>query len=69
MVIRQVIRAFGGIRPMAVALEHKSHTTVQGWWEREVIPARRQPEVLAAAERLGISVTAADMIPAIRVAA
>ena len=62
MGIRSVITRFGGIRPMADKLGHRSHTTVQGWWDRDVIPAQRQREVLAQAKRLKIRVTAEDLI-------
>ncbi|WP_443024842.1 hypothetical protein [Sphingomonas sp. Leaf22] len=49
---------------MAQKLGHKSHTTVQGWWDRQVIPAQRQREVVGAAERLGIELQPGDLIPA-----
>lgn len=54
---------FGGIRPMARALRHKSHTTVQDWWENGVIPAHRYKEVLAAAKREKIAIKPADLLP------
>ncbi|WP_205411660.1 carph-isopro domain-containing protein [Sphingomonas carotinifaciens] len=62
MSIRSVISRFGGIRPMADKLGHRSHTTVQGWWDRDVIPAQRQREVLDEAKRRKIKVTADDLI-------
>jgi hypothetical protein len=46
---RDIIRTLGGIRPLARALKHKNHTTVQGWYERGVIPSDRLNEVLAVA--------------------
>lgn len=64
MGIRSVITRFGGIRPMADKLGHRSHTTVQGWWDRDVIPAQRQREVLDEARRRSITVTADDLIAA-----
>ena len=63
MRIRKIILAFGGIRPTAAKLGHLHHSTVQGWWDREVIPARRQREVLNLAERLNIPIDAVDLIP------
>ena len=45
-----VIESFGGIRPMAARLGVPV-TTVQGWKERDRIPARRWESVRAAAER------------------
>ncbi|MDK8188031.1 hypothetical protein HP438_03180 [Sphingomonas zeae] len=62
MGIRSVITRFGGIRPMAEKLGHRSHTTVQGWWDRDVIPAQRQREVLDEAKRRKIKVSAEDLI-------
>ena len=55
-----IIGMFGGIRPMAKKLGI-AVTTVQGWKERGVIPAARHADVLQAAERFGIPLTAADM--------
>jgi len=43
----ELIRQRGGIRPLARALGHRNHTTVQGWWERENIPAEQLPAVQA----------------------
>ena len=48
---------------MARALRHRNPSTVQGWWERQIIPSRRFPSVLEAAARLGIAVSAVDLIP------
>jgi hypothetical protein len=44
---RELIRERGGIRPLARALAHKNHTTVQGWWERRNIPPEQLPAVQA----------------------
>ena len=46
---RDIIRSLGGIRGLARKLGHKNHTTVQGWWERETIPADRMEQVLKVA--------------------
>ncbi|VXD07604.1 hypothetical protein SPHINGOT1_80162 [Sphingomonas sp. T1] len=62
MTTRSVIASFGGITKMARALRHRNPSTVQGWWERQIIPARRLSSVLAAAERLNINVGPADLI-------
>ncbi len=53
-----VISAFGGIRPMATKLGI-AVTTVQGWRERAVIPARRHADILAAAQEHGIDIDGA----------
>ena len=45
---------------MARALGHRHASTVQGWKERGVIPARRANEVLDAARSLGIDLEPAD---------
>lgn len=42
---RDLIAERGGIRPLARALGHRNHTTVQGWWDRSHIPASRMEEV------------------------
>ncbi|WP_440978590.1 carph-isopro domain-containing protein [Sphingomonas pseudosanguinis] len=62
MKVRSIIRLFGGIRPMARALGHATHSTVQGWWLRDTIPAKRQAEVLRAARRAGLQLSANDLI-------
>ncbi|MCC7046976.1 MAG: uroporphyrinogen-III synthase [Alphaproteobacteria bacterium] len=49
-----VIARFGGIRPMATKMGI-SFSTVQGWKERNQIPANRHREIQALADRLGIS--------------
>ena len=63
MAIRQVIVSLGGISGLARELRHRNPSTVQGWWEREVIPARQQPNVLGVAARLNVEVDPADLIP------
>lgn len=40
----------GGIRPLARALGHRNHTTVQGWWERKRIPDEHISAVSAVCE-------------------
>lgn len=44
-----IIAQLGGIRPLARKLGHESHTTVQGWFDRNRIPLDRWSEVIAAA--------------------
>ncbi|WP_443026052.1 carph-isopro domain-containing protein [Sphingomonas sp. PB2P19] len=63
MEARSIIRLFGGIRPMARALRHRSPTTVQGWRNRNLIPAKHQAHVLARAKTAGLPLIAADIIP------
>ena len=53
-----VISKFGGISALSKALGHKNPTTVQGWKERGVIPARQQGVVLEAARANDI-----DLLP------
>jgi uroporphyrinogen-III synthase len=50
----RIIAAFGGIRPMAKAV-NLPVTTVQGWKERGAIPIARMAEIRLAAGRLGIN--------------
>ncbi|MDJ0611563.1 MAG: hypothetical protein QNJ67_21495 [Kiloniellales bacterium] len=47
------IAAFGGIRPMAAKLR-VAVSTVQGWKERDAIPASRHAEIRTAAAELGL---------------
>jgi len=60
---REIIGRFGGISALARALGHRNATTVQGWAERGVIPIRQIPAVLTVAQRLGIAITVADLVP------
>ncbi len=64
MSIRNTISALGGISAVARGLGHRNVTTVQGWWDREVIPAQRQRSVLDLACSLGIAIGPDDIIPA-----
>ncbi|WP_414885980.1 carph-isopro domain-containing protein [Sphingomonas sp. Root50] len=61
---KAIIRQFGGIRPLARALQHRNPSTVLGWWKRNIIPARQQPNVLRLAQELGLDINAADLITA-----
>ncbi|WP_139226849.1 carph-isopro domain-containing protein [Sphingomonas sp. OK281] len=63
MSIRTIIARFGGIQPMAKKLGHRNHTTVQGWWERQTIPAHRFREVMAAARVNNLAVTVEELVP------
>lgn len=49
----EIIKRFGGIRPMATKMEVPV-TTVQGWKKRNVIPANRRDEVIEAADENNI---------------
>lgn len=57
---QRVITSFGGIRPMAGKLG-VAVSTVQGWRERGVIPARHHARVLEAARAEGLDIAAADL--------
>lgn len=63
MSIREVLSDLGGITAVARGLGHRNVSTVQGWWDRETIPARRQLEVLELARALKKPVAAEDLIP------
>jgi uroporphyrinogen-III synthase len=63
-----VIRAFGGIRPMATKLGVPV-TTVQGWKERSRIPATRVFDLRAAAAIHGVNLDAVDLAAATAAAA
>jgi len=58
--VAQIIKRFGGIRPMARKLtralgQRVPPTTVQGWAQRGIIPASRQVDVLFAAKAEGLT--------------
>jgi len=57
----RVIAKFGGIRPLADALGY-TPSTVQGWGERGVIPARQIPKVIAAGRSAGVPVTVEECL-------
>jgi hypothetical protein len=57
---RQVIERFGGIRPMASKLGLTA-STVQGWSERNSIPAARRDAVLKAAREQGLGIVPRDL--------
>lgn len=44
--VDRIIRKLGGLTATARALGHENPSTVQGWKERGVIPARQQAKVL-----------------------
>ncbi len=55
--VEEVVRRFGGIRPMAAKLSIPV-TTVQGWKNRGHIPENRHDVIVEAARRLGINFSA-----------
>ena len=57
---RQIIAAFGGIRPMASKLGIAT-STVQGWRERGTIPSGRHDQIAAAAASHGIEIDEAAL--------
>jgi hypothetical protein len=59
--VERIIERFGGLSALARALGHRHPTTVQGWKQRGIIPARQQQQVLAAAQREGIALNPADL--------
>jgi len=66
MSIRSVISKLGGISATARGLGHRNVTTVQGWWDRELIPAHRQREVLDYAASIDVAVSPDEIIPPAR---
>lgn len=59
-IAKRIIDRFGGVSALSHALGHRNPTTVRGWLERGVIPARQQSAVLVAAKRAGIGLGAND---------
>lgn len=64
MSIRTVIVRLGGISFVARKLQHKNVTTVQGWCDRDMLPPKRQREILDLAAQLGKEVDPLELIPA-----
>lgn len=58
--VDRIIAKFGGLSATSRALGHENPSTVQGWKERGVIPARQQSKVLEAARALEIAMSPAD---------
>jgi hypothetical protein len=59
-----IIERLGGIRKVARELGHASHTTVQGWVERDKVPVEHWTALVQVAERLEQPLCAADLLPA-----
>jgi hypothetical protein len=57
-----IISKFGGINAMAAKLGHRNSSTVQGWYERGIIPPRRYPEILRAGKDLNTPVMPEDFV-------
>lgn len=53
-----VIAAFGGLAKTARALGHRHMTTVDGWRRSKRVPGWRWPEIVAGAEREGVTLPA-----------
>lgn len=60
--VHQIITKFGGVRAAASAFG-KAPSTVQGWKVRGTIPDAEKPMVMAAALRLGVSLSRDDFWP------
>lgn len=60
--VAKIIDAFGGLRPMAKAIE-KPVSTVQSWKVRGSIPDASKPEILAKAKAAGIPLSPGDFFP------
>lgn len=60
-----VIQAFGGLTKTSEACGHRHVTTVDGWRRSGRIPSWRRPELIAAADRLGVTLPDEFLRPAI----
>lgn len=64
----RAIDAFGGVKPLAEAIGHPTHRVYRWRQRRETggtggqIPATAQGPILAAAQKLGLPLTAEDLI-------
>lgn len=56
-----IFRLFGGIRPMARAVE-EAPSNVSAWKKVGRIPAEKQPHVLAVGLKLGLPITAEHVV-------
>lgn len=65
MPINDILRLFGSQQALA-RLIGCGQSTIAGWKQRGVIPARRQRQVLHAARKLGLRLTADDLIAPVR---
>lgn len=57
---QEIINKFGGLTSLSKMLGHKNPTTVQGWKERGIVPARQQIKLLKAARKHGIDLKPDD---------
>lgn len=57
---KTLIDKFGGVYPLARALGHRNHTTVQGWQLRGFIPPRQHEPIWQAAKREGVRLRLSD---------
>lgn len=60
--VTPIIEAFGGVRPMAKAINRPT-STVQSWKDRGSIPDDHKPVVLSEAMRRGLDLSPADFFP------
>lgn len=66
--VERIIDLFGGLAALSRALGHNNASTVQGWKERNSVPAARIPEVIAAGKLRGVDLSYTDFfeVPAER---
>lgn len=62
-VVERIIKKFGTQERLAEALGI-NQSVVAGWKKRGVVPARQQPEVLKAGQKLDIDLTPSDFFDA-----
>lgn len=60
--VSKIIEAFGGVRPMARAI-NRPVSTVKSWGDRGSIPDRQKAEVIARAEALRLPLGPSDFLP------
>jgi hypothetical protein len=61
--VASIIAAFGGVRPMARAI-NRPVSTVHSWKDRGSIPDEHKRDVLTTAQALGLNLGPADFFPA-----
>lgn len=66
--VDRLVRKFGGTRRMA-RITKRSPSQIQHWKRSGVIPQKHWPALLADAERMGIAISAGELVGAIEPAA
>jgi hypothetical protein len=64
MSFRSIIDGLGGVTAVQRALGHANRTTVQGWYQRNAVPVKQWPALIAAFASAPVKVTRDDLTAA-----